>query len=78
MSSPPSSLILDSAPLINTVIICGCILMLGTCYLLGIDSNTPKADSQVLEEQEQVDPDTIQARDDRYAAVCTVRGRGGV
>lgn len=66
------SLIADSAPHINTVIIVGCILMLGACYLLGIDSANPDADNDIFLTAEEVNQSTLNARNDRYASVCTV------
>ena len=52
-------LIADSAPHINTIVIMGCLLLLITCYLLGVDSNNPPLAS----------PDSKQ----RYAIICMVR-----
>eukprot|EP00731_Ephydatia_muelleri_P024104 Em0016g375a len=52
-------LIADSAPHINTIVIMGCLLLLITCYLLGVDSNNPPLAS----------PDSKQ----RYAIICMLR-----
>ncbi|KAL5484018.1 hypothetical protein EMCRGX_G020445 [Ephydatia muelleri] len=52
-------LIANSAPHINTLIILGCLLLLATCYLLGIDSNNPPPDPQHI--------------NTRYAIICTLR-----
>ena len=69
------SLIRDSAPFINSVIICGCVLMLVTCYLLGIDTQTPSvagdasvADEDLLDDESHI----IDSRNDRYAIICNV------
>lgn len=51
-------LIADSAPHINTIVLVGCLLLLTTCYLLGVDSNNPPLAS----------PGSKQ----RYAAICMV------
>lgn len=73
------SLIRDSAPIINTIIICGCVLLLVTCYLLGVDTKTPTldgdqpniSDAHLLEDSEKDDiPDR---RNKRYAIICNVR-----
>ena len=72
------SLIRDSAPLINTVIIGGCLLMLITCYLLGVDTQTPaqsgddpdKADQDYEEDGKN---EILSQRNYRYAVVCNVR-----
>ena len=52
--------------------------MLGACYLLGIDTNNPptdhmtdKVDVEDFDNEEHF-KDTIDNRDSRYAAVCTV------
>ena len=70
------SLIRDSAPHINSVVIVGCIVMLVGCYLLGIDSNNPPVPQYrkyVNEEDEVVPQDAIIARNARYAIICNVR-----
>ena len=75
------SLIRDSAPHINSVVIVGCIIMLVGCYLLGIDSNNPPVsqyEKYVNEEDKKVPQDVITLRDDRYAVVCNVSARGSV
>ena len=70
------SLIQDSAPVINTIIICGCVVMLITCYLLGIDTQTPSHDgddpSRSDEENTEMNMDINEHRDDRYSTICTV------
>ncbi len=54
----PCRLIRDSAPLINIVIIIGCVVMLATAILLGIDSATPQVEESYLKE--------------RYDIICNV------
>ena len=72
------SLIRDSAPVINTIIIGGCVLLLVTCYLLGVDTNTPQldgdqpniSDAHLLEDSDKEGiPDR---RNKRYAIICNV------
>ena len=58
----------NSAPLINTVIIVGCILLMSTCILLGIDSANPKVVDGELDLTDI--PDSAKKR---YATICTVR-----
>ena len=45
----PCRLIRDSAPLVNMVIILGCILMLITAIMLGIDTQTPDIRTSAME-----------------------------
>lgn len=66
-------LIRDSAPFINLIIILGCILMLATCYLLGIDSATPPIDNRLNDDQDTLDQSVIDNRNSRYGAICTWR-----
>ena len=71
------SLIRDSAPLINTIIIIGCILMLGSCYLLGVDTQTPQIsgdDPSIIDDE--LSKDILTKRNERYKLVCMVGGRG--
>ena len=71
------SLIRDSAPIINTIIIGGCVLMLVTCYLLGVDTQTPSLDG---DDPAEADEDNIEndmesindRRNARYASICNV------
>ena len=51
------SLIKDSAPFINMIVTVGCILMLIACILLGVDSQTPRDESDDKS---------------RYGAICNV------
>ena len=68
--SLPHSLIANSAPIINAVIIIGCIMLLVACYLLGIDSGTPQVDPNVqLKELLSMIDDYSKSR---YAIICTV------
>ena len=68
------SLIRNSAPVINTIIICGCVLLLVTCYLLGVYTRTPQldgdqhniSDAHLLEESEKNDIP------DRRNIICNV------
>ena len=59
-------LIANSAPYINTIIIIGCIIMMSTCVLLGIDSGTPAV-------QEDIELENIpESAKDRYSYICIV------
>ena len=74
------SLIRDSAPLINVIIILGCILMLGSCYLLGIDTRTPSLpgdDPSITDDDLPVDSSILQKRNERYGDICNVSLGGG-
>ena len=71
-------LIRDSAPIINTIIICGCLLMLVTCYMLGVDTKTPTQDGDNPSDADEDNTesgreDINQQRDSRYANICIVR-----
>ena len=61
-----SRLIWNSAPLINTVIVVGCIVMMVACILLGIDSGTP------MIPMDTNGTITEEITNERYASICTV------
>jgi gamma-aminobutyric acid type B receptor len=64
------SLMANSAPHINTIIIIGCIVMMATCTLLGIDSGTPQVTDG---ERKDILADITEYGKTRYAVICTVR-----
>jgi gamma-aminobutyric acid type B receptor len=71
-------LIRDSAPIINAIIICGCLLMLVTCYLLGVDTRTPTQDGDNPSDADEDNTesgreDINQQRNSRYADICILR-----
>ena len=66
------SFIANSAPHINTVIIIGCIVMMATCVLLGIDSGTPQVTPG---DRSNVLADINDSGKQRYASICMVRRR---
>ena len=63
------SLIRDSAPLINIIIVCGCIVMLATSFLLGIDSKTP--DTKTSMTQSGMIPRDVYGNQ-RFGIICNV------
>ena len=63
-------LIRDSAPLINIIIVCGCILMLATSFLLGIDSKTPDANTTMTPNVNLTSQDMY--ANERFGIICNV------
>ena len=68
------SLIRDSGPHINNIIIVGCLVMLVTCFLLGVDSSNPDTDEYVGNGNDDniLEFDIIAGRNRRYATICMV------
>ena len=68
------SLIRESAPLINTIIICGCVLLLVTCYLLGVDTRTPQqgGDQPNISDAHSLEDDIPDRRNKSNAIICNV------
>ena len=66
-------LIANSAPLINTVVTVGCIMLLVACYLLGIDSGTPSVVPDDVPRQDILNDGNLNDYGrTRYAILCSV------
>ena len=59
----------NSAPYINILLIIGCIVMMGSSILLGIDSGTPQVTNG---ERDNILDEIGPSAENRYAIICTV------
>ena len=63
------SLMANSAPYINIMITIGCIVMMGSSILLGIDSGTPQVTNG---KRDDILDDIDESAKSRYAIICMV------
>ena len=59
----------NSAPYINIILIIGCIVMLGSSILLGIDSGTPQVTNG---SRDNILDEISPSAKNRYAIICMV------
>ena len=59
----------NSAPYINMIIICGCIMVMVACILLGIDSGTPQTTDVP---RDNILLNLSNSLMSRYSSICTV------